>query len=122
MLVPSGVKRHTESSSLPFTKEQNRENELTAGKWTKACIGQKDHAVPLDKIDSTRLRFAVHQDEGIEQPSGPTPHKLVVGESNVLSAKKVSKEDDQHDVAGKSNNGLTRPPAFVTEPGLLHSR
>ena len=83
--------------------EQNCENELKAGKWTKACIGQKDHAVPLDKIDSTRLGFAVHQDEGIEQPLGPTPHKLVLGESNVLSAKKVSQEDDKNDVAGKCN-------------------
>ena len=84
--------------NFPFAKEQNRENELNAGKWTKSNIAKKRNTIPLDKIDAAP-QFAVHQDEGLEQPSGPTPHKLQPLESNVLSARKVENDDDQKDVA-----------------------
>ena len=90
--------KNTKSNSLPFTKEQNRENELNAGKWTKSNIGKKTHAVPLDKIDTTP-RFSVHQDEGLQQPTGPTPHKLQPGESSVLLAKKVTNDEDDKNIA-----------------------
>merc|ERR1712083_578276 len=61
------------TNSLPFGKQQNRENELNAGKWTKSNVGRKNYAVPLDRIDATP-QFSVHQDKGLEQPEGPTPH------------------------------------------------
>ena len=52
------------SSSLPFAKERNRENERDPSKWTQSRIGKKSHAVPLDKI-STKPGFDIHQDEGM---------------------------------------------------------
>ena len=89
----------TTSKVFPFTKEQNRENEMNAGKWTNSNIGRKKQSVPLDKI-SMAPHFEIHNDAGLEQPSGPTPHKLQPGESNVLSTRKVATdEDDQKDVA-----------------------
>ena len=83
----------TTSNCFPFTNEQNRENDMAAGKWTKSNIGKKSHTVPLDKINAVP-QFPMHQDEGLEQPTGPTPHKLQPGESNVLSARKVTNDDD----------------------------
>ena len=87
------------SNNLPFSKQQNRENEMNAGKWTKSSVVKKSHGVALDKIDSAP-HFSVHQDEGLEQPNGSTSHKIQPGESTVLSSRKITNEDDdQQDVA-----------------------
>ena len=87
------------TNNLPFAKQQNRENEMNAGKWTKSTVVKKSHGVALDQIDATP-HFSVHQDEGLEQPAGPTAHKIQPGASTVLSSRKITNEDDdQQDVA-----------------------
>ena len=87
------------TNNLPFAKQQNRENEMNPGKWTKSAVVKKNHGVSLDKIDSAPS-FSVHQDEGLEQPTGSTSHKIQPGESTVLSARKINNDDDdQQDVA-----------------------
>ena len=87
------------TKTLPFAKQQNRENEINAGKWSKSTVVKKSHGVALDQIDAAP-HFAVHQDEGLQQPAGATSHKLQPGESTVLSSRKINKEeDDQQDVA-----------------------
>ena len=90
----AGVPDSSTSSSLPFGKERNRENEQDAGKWTGARIGRKAHAVPLDQI-SSKPAFTVHQDEGLETPLKPA--NCVA--ANVLSAQKPAKAAEDHHVA-----------------------
>ncbi|TRY72519.1 hypothetical protein TCAL_10504, partial [Tigriopus californicus] len=98
-IVPS----HATGENLPFKKDQNRENELKAGKWTQkgGVIGRKSEAVPLDQIAS-KPAFAIHQDECDPLGSGPvsgtsstaTSGAVNPTDSRVLSVKK--KEDLNH--------------------------
>jgi len=78
--------------SLP-SKADYKENTMAAGKWSSAAKGPKTVNIPLDKISMhAKPAFSVHQDnEGCH--STVTPHKLVPGESNVLSARKLDRDE-----------------------------
>ena len=73
-------------------KEDYKENQMSAGKWT-GSTGPKAANIPLNKISKhVKAAFSVHEDHESGR-STITPHKLVPGESNVLSARKLYKDD-----------------------------
>ena len=82
------------SSTIP-SRQDHKENELSAVKWSQAK-GPKQVNIPLDKIGQYAAKpgFTFHEDQGAPQPSSVTPHKLAPGTSNVLSARKSVRDED----------------------------
>ena len=90
----SGIQRVDRSAphSIPV-KEDYKENHMAPGKWSAAGKGPKAVNVPLDKISQhAKPAFSVHEDQ-VDAGSTITPHILNPGESNILSARKLDKED-----------------------------
>lgn len=83
--LPFPVTSAQSKENVPFSRQAERENEKTAGRWNQARLGKKTHAVPLDQI-SAKTKFTIHQDENVKQPM-VTPNKV---DSKVLSTKKVN--------------------------------
>ena len=91
--APSGIKRSDKASNSIPVKEDYKENHLAAGKWSSGTKGPKAINVPLNKISQhAKPAFAVHEDN-VEAGSTVAPHMLNPGESNILSARKLDKED-----------------------------
>jgi len=89
-------------ASIPSSRDR-KENEMSAGRWGKARVGRGN--VPLDKItQNNKAAFTVHQDEAIVQPLR-TPQKVEKGVSNILSARKVPKDE-----------GIVNCPLALFEP------
>ena len=90
----SGIQRVDRSAphSIPV-KEDYKENHMAPGKWSAAGKGPKSVNVPLDKISQhAKPAFSFHEDQ-VDAGSTITPHILNPGESNILSARKLDKED-----------------------------
>ena len=74
-------------------RADHKENTLAPGKWNSASKGPKIANIPLDKIDMhAKPSFAVHKDEDGDSHSTVTPHKLMPGESRVLSARRLDRD------------------------------
>lgn len=79
-------------------RQDRKENEMSATKWNQAKGGGPKHAnIPLDKIGqyAAKPAFTVHQDQGPPPANSVTPHKLAPCATNVLSARKADRDEDQ---------------------------
>jgi hypothetical protein len=86
-------------SAASITSGQiQKENELPAAKWSQAKSGPKQANIPLDKIGqyAPKAAFTVHEDAGPPPTmSCVTPHKLAPGTSNVLTAHKAARQEEE---------------------------
>ena len=84
------------ASRVPCRSDQ-KENQMTAGSWTKAKIVKKSQNVPLDSISQySQPAFTVYEEPNIVQPSQTSQRSLMPAETNVLATNKGEKKHDLH--------------------------
>jgi len=93
------------------SKEDYKENNMSAGKWN-TFKGSKIANIPINKIsEHVKPSFVLHEDEE-DCKSTVTPHKVVPGESNVLSVRKL----DKSEAGSNCPVALFEPPDATKRP------
>ena len=84
------------ASRVPCRADQ-KENQMSAGTWTKAKVVKKSQNVPLDSISQySKPAFTVYEEPNIAQPSQTPQRSLMAAETNVLATNKGEKKHDLH--------------------------
>ncbi len=78
---------------MPFGRRQNQENEINPGKWTESKLGGRRTGASA-AATSAKAPFSIHEDESSLRTPKSSGKSTALFQPNVLSAKKVSDDDD----------------------------
>jgi len=103
----SGVGRGGAPSgqSIPSSRDR-KENEMSAGHWSKARVGPKAGNIPISSISQhAKPAFSVYEEPNLAQPT-MTPQRQQQAQGSVLSTRKKTAED----------HGAVHCPVALFEP------